>query len=202
MDDFTQIFLEMEDNTIYKASEITSILLKKYPDLGNEIILPINMQDENKNIPIFVFSQNPNLQIQGNFYNLVLTISSEYNDKLEKIIKSIFEIFTDKNINFVGIACTFQEHIDNGKIDSFKLNHFTNFETIDNDKIHFSMLREININSKMTRCLEGYSTLDGDFVLHFEFNMKRKDFELLDIDYIMAFLHQSVEYKENKKLCL
>lgn len=199
---FTQVFLELEDNTVYKASEITSELLKEYPNLGNEVILPINMQEKNKGIPIFVFSQNPDFQIQSNFYNLILTVSDKFNDKLDEITKSIFRIFTDKKINFVGIACTFQEPIDNEKMQPFKAKHFVNFDTINDDKIHFSMLREININGRMTRCLEGYSTLDDDFVLHFEFNMKRKDFEPLDINYIMAFLHQSAEYKENKKLCL
>lgn len=107
MDYFTQISLELEDNTVYKASDIVSELVKEYPDLGNEIISPINMQEESKSIPIFVFSQNPDFQIKGNFYNLVLTISDKFNDKLEEIIKSLFRIFEGKKVNFVGIACIF-----------------------------------------------------------------------------------------------
>jgi len=64
------------------------------------------------------------------------------------------------------------------------------------------MIREININEKKTRCLEGYSTLNNEFILHFEFNMKRVDFKILNINYILNFINQCINYKENKKECL
>jgi len=202
MDYFKQIFLEFEESTMYKASEITSKLLEKYPDLGNEIILPINMQEDNKNIPIFVFSQNPNFQIQGNFYNVVISVNHQFIDNFNEIIEFVVETFKNNKNNFVGIACTFQEPIEKEKIHSFKKKHFINFDTIENDEVHFSMIREININEKKTRCLEGYSTLNNEFILHFEFNMKRVDFKILNINYILNFINQCINYKENKKECL
>ena len=48
MNSFIQIFLEFEDNTIYKPSKITYKLLQKCPELGNEIILPIKGIFKNK----------------------------------------------------------------------------------------------------------------------------------------------------------
>lgn len=202
MNHFKQIFLEFENDTIYKPSKITELLLEKFQELGNEIILPINMQNENKNIPIFVFSQNPNFQIQGNFYNLVITVEENSDKNFNEIIKSIVVMFKQCNINFVGIACTFQEHINKGKIQNFKKNHFINFELENTDEIHFSIIREIDINKEKTRFLEGYSTLNNEFTIHFEFNMKKENFKILNIEYITKFFDECNDYKEQKKSCL
>ena len=202
MNSFIQIFLEFEDNTIYKPSKITYKLLQKCPELGNEIILPINMQDDNKSIPVFIFSQNTKINIQGNFYNVKVTIDGNNIEQVKEILKIIFNLFQEEDNNFVGIACTFQEIIDNNKIKEFKNKHFINFNTIEEDKIHFSMIREIDVLGKKTRCLEGYSTTDDEFILHFEFNMKRRDFKIMNFDDIISFIDQAYKYKEEKKQCL
>lgn len=202
MDDYKQIFLEFEENTMYKPSEVVNKLLNIYPELGNEIILPINMQEESKDVPIFVFSQNSNFQIQGNFYNVIITVNGEYEDKFKEIIEKIFNVFNGFNINFVGIACYYQEHIDNEKKVSFMKKTFNNYDEIQDDEIHLSIIKKVSINDKETRCLEGYSTLNDDFVSHFEFNMKREDFHILDINYITSFVDDSINYKEERIKCL
>ena len=43
MNNFKQIILELEKDSIYKPSKVANDLIEKYPELGNEIILPINM---------------------------------------------------------------------------------------------------------------------------------------------------------------
>ena len=200
--EFYEIFLEFEENTIYKASEITNKLTTKYPELGNEIILPINIQDDNRNIPIFIFSQNENFQIHGNCYNLVMHFNGKTHDEIIEIISSIYEIFDNNKNNFIGIACTYQELNNPIKIDEFKKRYFTNLNSIKEDEIHLSLIREIEINDKKTRCLEGYSTLNNEFISHFEFNMKESNFQILGLDYIISFFKQTTKYKEDKKKCL
>ena len=201
MDFYKQICLRFENDTIYKVSKITSELLAKYPSLGNEIILPINMQEGKENVPIFIFSQNPDFNINGNFYNLIIRIKNKTYSEIKEIIEYVFSIFKENGNNFVGIALIEQEKIEKEKIPSFKNHFFTNIDTIDNDSIHLSLVREIEINNKKIRCLEGYSTLDNDFVSHFEFNMKKTDFEILDLKYIFSFLEQSLAYKEERERC-
>lgn len=199
---FQQIFFELENNTFYKPSNITKQFIEKYPELGNEIILPINMEEEDKSRPFFIFNQNEDFEIQGNFNNVIVTIKSRYDNKLKDILKFVYNVFKEENVNFVGIAYTFEQELDNKKISQFKSNHFINFDTIKSDDLHFSMLREIDILNKKTRCLEGYSTINNNFIIHFEFNMSTIDFKVLDFNYIIQFLNETNDYMENKKVCL
>lgn len=202
MKSFKQIFFELENNTFYKPSNITKKFIENFPELGNEIILPINMEEEDKSRPFFIFNQNEDFEIQGNFDNVIVNIGSTYDNRLNDILKFTYDAFKEENVNFVGIACTFEEELDNKIINHFKNNHFINFDTIESDDIHFSMLRKVNILEKETRCLEGYSTINNNFIIHFEFNMKTVDFNVLDFEYIVQFLKEASDYMESKKACL
>lgn len=199
METFEQIFLDFEKGTVYKASKICEKLSQKYPELGNEIILPINMQEDDASIPIFLFEQNKDFQIQGNFYNVVITISTEFKYRIKDIIQYIFEIFGDEN-QFVGIAYTCQEKLNNNMIPKFKEIYFKNVETILNDDIHFTMVRPIKINGEDIRCLEGYSTLGNNFIVHFEFNQYHKNYKIQTYDLFSQFYDSVLEYKNNKSI--
>ena len=201
MQQFNQVFFELEENTSYSPSDITSELLKKYPDLENEVIFPIDMQQENESIPIFLFGQNPSFTIQGNFYNTIITVSDKYSKIIKEIVKTIFDLYQQNGVKIVGIAYTIQEQLDANKISTFKGKYFQNFDTLKTDDIHLSLIREIDVNNDKTRCLEGYSAFGDDFLLHFEFNMIKENFKVLDLDYIYTFITKVTKYKEDKKLC-
>lgn len=195
------IYLELADDSIYKSSEICEKLTSKFPELGNEIILPISQENREENVPIFIFSQNDDFKIQGNFNTITVMVRNIDKEKLFDIIKYIFNIFENK-CNIRAIACTFEEKLDINKLKSFKEKHITNINTIDTDKIHFTLLREIEVYGKKTRCLEGYSNINNDFVVHFEFNMRLNDFKKIDFKYFTKFYNYIEEYKEGRKSCL
>lgn len=199
--DYEQIFLELAEGSVYKSSKICEKLSNRFPEIGNEIVLPINTESRENNTPIFVFSQNSDFQIQGNFYNIIITISNQEKSKVLDVIKYIFEIF-ENECDIRSIACTFEDVLNINKIIPFKKNHIINIDTIDTDKIHFTMLREINVFGKTTRCLEGYSNINDNFISHFEFNMKLNDFKKLDYKYFEDFYFYVKKYKEGRKSCL
>lgn len=197
MNNFKQIILELEKDSIYKPSKVANDLIEKYPELGNEIILPINMGDENdRNIPIFLFQQNENFQINGNFYRIVINLSNNFMDKAIEIVENIYNILT--NIKIVGISCVFQEESDDNKIDMFK-NKYFNLEEINNDEIQLSLIRYISINDENdVRCLEGYSTIDNTFLSHFEFNTKLINDKEYTFESFEKFYNGICNYKQSR----
>lgn len=197
MESFEQVFLDFEKDTIYKPSKICEKLVQKYPELGNEIILPINMQEDNASIPIFLFEQNKKFQIQGNFYNVLITVSMDFQYTIKDIVKYIFEILGEEN-RFMGIAYTCQEKLDNNMISNFKEKCFKDVNTIKTDEIHFTMVRQVKINDEDVRCLEGYSTLGNNFVVHFEFNQYHKNYKIQTYDSFSQFYDTVLEYKKEK----
>lgn len=168
-----KILLEFERDTIYKPSEIVSKLLSLFPDLGNEVILPIDMISENNaEIPILFFQQNDLFKISANFHNIQIIVNGKYTDDVESIVKKVFEIFKELKINFVGMSYTFEQEQDKGKIDLLKEKYLKISEEENLNEIFLSFIRYLEINGFDIRWLEGYSTMNSTFLRHFEFNTK------------------------------
>ena len=199
MDEYIRIILEFEKDTVYSPSKIASKLLELYPELGNEIILPIDMNQENSvQVPIFIFQQNPDFQITGNFYNIIITVSEKYFKNVENIVNNIFEMF--KSISdFSALACIFQKALGQNKISEMK-NKFLNVSSIqESDNVQINMLRYIEISKISTRCLEGYATTDDNLLSHFEFNMKRDEGRRISYDCFLKFYNECVKYMDERK---
>ena len=194
--DYIQIILEFSNDTIYRPSDITNYLLKKFPELGNELILPLS-EPNNKEVPIFVFQQNPNFSIFGNFFDVTITVCNNYRDRIKIILQEIFNAFKDNAI-FYAIAFTFEQKLDTSKIELFKKNYFKNGTVPKNEKFHFVLSRNINIDNKDVLCVEGYSTINDNFTSHFEFHFKRSSYKSLSYQKVLELYDSSVEYKNNK----
>lgn len=170
MEEKKNIVLNFEKDTVYKPSLIASKLLEKFPDLGSEIILPINMNDDGQT-PILYFQQNKDFKIYSNFYYISVEMAEKHSDKVNEVISSIFDIFNNLSINFVGIAYTYNEELESAKIDSLKKKNLKSCN--DNEEICINYLTYFNFEQfNGIRCLEGYSTFDKKMLIHFEFNTR------------------------------
>lgn len=183
MINYKQILLEFENDTIFKTSSIVSMLLDLYPELGNEVVLPIDMVSEKEaNVPVFYFEQNDNFKIYCNFYNFTLIVAEDYINKIEKIIAEVIDIFNNFNIKFVGMAYTIEQEENKKKIEILKNKFINPYDTRDSDELFLNFVRYFKNSGFEIRCLEGYSTLDNRFLTHFEFNTKVTESTVIDYD--------------------
>ncbi len=195
LNNFIQVTLEFQENTFYNPSYITNKLKEQLPELGNELILPIDSSSESSdNIPFFVFQQNPKFNIWGNFFAVVITLYDEYQAKINEIMKKVFDSFNE-NAKFYACAFTFQEELSNEKISSFKKQYF-NTTKICNDKFHLSFMNNIKIDNKDIKYLEGYSTINSSFISHFEFNLHRKSYKEISYEIIEDLFAKIKNYKD------
>ena len=186
-----QIILELESDTIYKPSMITSRLLDLFPELGNEVILPIDMSNDNSvKIPIFFFRQNETFNISGNFYNIVINVSDNYIDEISNIIKNVFRIFSELKISFTGLAYTYEEERNKTEITKLKDKYLKSYDTKETDELFLNFIRYFQYQGYMVRWLEGYSTLNDAFIRHYEFNTKvTKDSKVSYKDFCTLYQH-------------
>lgn len=170
MKETKKVVLSFEKDTVYKPSLIASKLLKKFPHLGNEVILPIDMNNDGQ-IPFLCFQQNKDFKIYSNFYYMSVELTRNCKDKIDKIINEIFKIFNDLDIDFIGVAYTYEEELKPDKIDNLKKKNLKSYN--DNEEICINYLTYFDFEKfNEIRCLEGYSTFDKQMLLHFEFNTK------------------------------
>lgn len=200
MNNYIQVIFELKNDTVYKPSTIVKNLSEIYPELGNEIILPIDMsRNDAQETPIFIFSQNPLFKVSGNFYNIIITVSDKFRQKLEEIIINIFAVF--KNYaTFSAAACTIQNELPAEKVQSMKSKFLKNYDSLDTDVIQLNFIREIMINGEKTRCLEGYATTNHSLITHFEFNMIRDNQRTLTIERFKKFFIEIKKYIDEKNI--
>lgn len=196
---YTQIILELKKDSFYKPSSITKCLSDIFPDLGNELILPINTEnEESENIPIFIFQQNPKFKISGNYFDVTIVAYDEYREKIDNILKHVFKIF-EKEAKFYAIAFTFQEQLDKELINQFENAFFKNNILQKQDEIHLALNRYIKINDKDVQCVEGYSTINNNFISHFEFHFKRSNYDELSYKTVSQLKEKVMNYKKDKE---
>lgn len=201
MNNIKTLLFELAEDTVYSANKIVAEIANKYPKIGDAVVFPINMENESHNVPIFIFKRNKGLQMSGNFYQMVFTVndSSDYNVK--EIISFMFDIFNKYDLKTVGVACIYDNILDNDKIKEFKKRNFLKLGLADDEQFHFNVVKIIDINGTETRCLEGYSTLNTNFVSHFEFNMKKRVNSYLSLEGAISFFEETLKFKEEKVKC-
>ena len=134
-----QITLYFKERFIYDPNTFIYEVSKKINNLGQAITLPINIGNNNPNddmIPIIIFQQSQDIQLNANFNNINIVILN-LAINVDEIILKIYDIVENFKLNISRIAFVENKKFSNEVMAKFKKQYFNDKEVIESDEFNF-----------------------------------------------------------------
>lgn len=195
MKDTTQIALFFEEGTEYNPASLSSKISEKIKEIGYPILLPMNPNiPKEANAPIIIFDQNPDLKIQANYNNIVITCFNNYINKIVDIVDIIYDIFNENKIKFYRIGYVPTKLLDIEEKEKISKKFMNDVATND---YQFSWLRTLEFKEIEINCWERNITNSIEYeglIKSFDFNTKPDDQIKINKEFISDFVEFCDEY--------
>jgi hypothetical protein len=198
MKDTKEIVITFANNTNYNAIDVGKELLNRYPELGNITILPISKDNK---LPIIIFNENPDIQIQASLSSISFVVNHTYFNKLASICFDIVDTFETFNVTSVRIGYISSIFLPNNNISIVKEKYLKTDALEDIKDFNLSWYRELDTKIGKLNFWERILTDHLDFpdlLLQYDINTKIETETYLDMKYIKNFLSIADEYIEQR----
>ncbi len=187
-----QFVLFFANETMYKLSKMGFLIKEKFPEIGEAIILPINIEaSQENNQPFIIFNQNPNLQILANFNNIRITVKNSFIIRLEEIVFTILKLFLEEDVALVRVGYVPSLMFDANKKNDFKTSCMNSNIFMDTIDFQFSWLKKLKFDNININCWER-SISDSDnfdgLLKMYDFNTCMNQDIIIDKKFIKSFL--------------
>lgn len=203
MKDNIQIVLYFSKESFYNPVKVGAAVNNKFKEVGEPIILPNNIAPQEVSLPILIFNQNLNFQITSNFETISIILAEEYISKYKEILEEVYDLYKNDNEFFrIGYVCT--NILEPDKIDEVKNKHFKQEEVISSRDFQLSWLNNIKIADRNINCWQRYvsdteqENING-LISIFDFNTNPKENVELTKEYIIQFIDECNEYRNQNK---
>lgn len=198
MKDTKEIVLFFKDETTFKPIDIAKEILNRYPELGNPIIIP---ESDNKNVPVIIFNENPDLQMQVSFKMFTIVMRHNYFDKVSSIVFDIVDAFSEFNIDFSRIGYIASVFLSPKYINKAKKKYLNSKLDEDITDFNFSWYKKLECSFGNINCWERIIVDNNNFkdlLCQFDFNTIATDVISLEMKNIKEFFKLTNEYIEDR----
>lgn len=196
MKDTKEIVLFFKENTTFVALDVANEIVKRFPFIGNPIILP-----ENDGGPIIVFKEYDDLQIQCNNASVNLLVNHKYFDNLSSFIFDLVDLFEEFKCEFKRIGYISNIFLSPTKIKKCIDTYFVKDNLPELTDFNFSFYKKIEDKIGVINCWERYVTDQNgfkDLLVQFDFNSVSDEVINLDMKYIKEFLSIASDYIDER----
>ena len=201
MKDSTQVALFFNEGTIYNPTKVANALKDKIENIGDPVLLPINLQaPKEANIPFIIFNQAVDIQVVANFNNIILTFRNSYLKDVEKISDEIFDIFKSEGIAFRRIGYVPSIFLEKNEIEKFKEECMTSEIFNSTVDFQFAWLKKLDFMDLKINCWKRVITDTSKFdnMLNiYDFNTDETVSINVNKEFINDFLNFCNEYIKN-----
>lgn len=198
MKDSIQLTLFFNEGTMYNPAVLSSKIIKKYPEIANPIILPINTEaPKEANVPFIVFNQNLNFQLLSNFNNLTITLKDSFIEKNVEIICGVYDILSGESIKMNRIGYVPTILLDKDRDKEFRSKYMISDDLTDVVDYQFSWLKNLKMGDLVFNCWERTITDSANIkglLKIYDFNTKPKDKVDINKKFIKDFINYCNKY--------
>lgn len=187
MKDTKEVVLFYKDNVTFNIYEVAKEIEKRYEELGEANIIAQN--DEPNNV-LFVFNQNPELQMQANKNFFSIVMNHNYFEKIAVIVFDIIDAFLEFNVEFGRIGYISSCFLSPKYIEVAKERYLKKENLEDIHDINLSWYRKIEMKYGILNSWERIITDEANFkdlLCQYDFNSPRESIISLDMKYIKEF---------------
>lgn len=187
MKDTKEVVLFYKDNVTFNIYEVAKEIEKRYEELGEANIIAQN--DEPNNV-LFVFNQNPELQMQTNKNFFSIVMNHNYFEKIAVIVFDIIDAFLEFNVEFGRIGYISSCFLSPKYIEVAKERYLKKENLEDIHDINLSWYRKIEMKYGILNSWERIITDEANFkdlLCQYDFNSPRESIVSLDMKYIKEF---------------
>ena len=198
MKDTKEIVLFFKDDVTFKTVDVAKEILNRYPELGSPIIIP---ESDNKKLPVILFNENPDLQMQVSLHTFNIVMNHSYFDKVTSIVFDIVDAFSEFNIEFVRIGYIASVFLSPKYIARAKKKYLNSNILEEITDFNFSWYKRLECSFGNINCWERIITDDKSFkdlLCQFDFNTIATDVISLAMKNIKEFFKLTNEYIEDR----
>lgn len=198
MKDTKEIVLFFKDESNFKPVDIAKEVLSRYPELGNPIIIP---EGDNKSIPVIIFNENPDLQMQVSLKMFTVVMNHSYFDKVTSIVFDIVDTFLEFDVEFCRIGYIASVFLSPKYIEKAKKKYLNNKIIEEVCDFNFSWYKKLECSFGNINCWERIIVDKNNFkdlLCQFDFNTIATDVISLEMKKIKEFFKLTNEYIEDR----
>lgn len=198
MKDTKEIVLFFKDEITFKPVDVAKEILNRYPELGNPIIIP---ESDNKNVPVILFNENPDLQMQVSFKMFTIVMNHSYFDKVTSIVFDIVDTFSEFKIEFARIGYISSVFLSPKYIEKAKKKYLNSKNNDEITDFNFSWYKRLECSFGSINCWERIIVDNNNFkdlLCQFDFNTIATDVISLEMKNIKEFFKLTNEHIEDR----
>ena len=198
MKDTKEIVLFFKDEITFKPVDVAKEILNRYPELGNPIIIP---ESDNKNVPVIIFNENPDLQMQVSFKMFTIVMNHSYFDKVTSIVFDVVDTFSEFKIDFARIGYIASVFLSPKYIEKAKKKYLNSKNNDEITDFNFSWYKKLECSFGSINCWERIIVDNNNFkdlLCQFDFNTIATDVISLEMKNIKEFFKLTNEHIENR----
>lgn len=198
MKDDKEIVLFFKENSSFKAIDVAKEIISRYPEVGNPVIIP---ESDKREVPVIIFNENPDFQIQVSLKTCTIVINHSYFEKISTIVFDIVDTFLEFKQEFVRIGYISNVFLSPSTILRAK-KKYLNSKIIDEiTDFNFSWYKKLESSFGAINCWQRLITDDksfNDLLCQFDFNTVASDVISLEMKRIKEFFKLANEYIEDR----
>lgn len=198
MKDSKEIVLFFKENSKFKGIDVAKEIISRYPEIGNPVIIP---ESDKKEIPLIIFNENPDLQIQISLKTCTIVINHSYFANLATIVFDIVDTFSEFNQEFVRIGYISNVFLSPKAIDRAKKKYLNKDIIEEITDFNFSWYKKLECSFGSINCwqriITDYKSFN-DLLCQFDFNTIASEMISLEMKNIKEFFKLTNEYIEDR----
>ena len=198
MIDNIQIVLFFDNNTNFNSNQLAAVLNKKYPILGNAVVLPVNPED--LGMPIIIFNENKDINLTINSISTSIIFGEKNLKDHKDFILEVINIFDSEGVSFKRIGIVITRILPKASLQKLKTTLFKAEDLIESTDFVIAWHNEITLDSTKFNCWERYF-IDADsnnLLGVFDINTPMDEKYYITDDFVDKSIAQSIKYVDNK----
>ncbi|MCX4365764.1 MAG: hypothetical protein OSJ70_08355 [Bacilli bacterium] len=198
MKDTKEIVLFFKEESSFKPLDVAKEISSRYPELGNPIIIP---ESDNKSLPVIIFNENPDLQMQVSLKMFTVVMNHSYFESVSSIVFDIVDAFSEFNVEFGRIGYIASVFLSPKYIEKAKKKYLNGKLIGEVTDFNFSWYKRLECSFGSINCWERIIVDKNNFkdlLCQFDFNTLASDVISLEIKKIKEFFKLTNEYIEDR----
>lgn len=196
--DTKEIVLFFKEDMKFKPVDVAKEIGERYPEIGNPIIIP---ESDNKTVPVIIFNENPDLQMQVSFKMFTIVMNHTYFEQLATMVFDIVDAFLEFNVEFCRLGYVASIFLSPKHVERAKKRYLNGKIIEEITDFNFSWYKRLECSFGSINCWERIITDKhsfNDLLCQFDFNTIATDVISLDMKKIKEFFKLTNEHIEDR----